>query len=144
MKRLVLLALAIVMALSFAACSKDEGKGGAAVAPAGKTEVEKYVDQYGDVLVDAFESGFEGSGEMTCDSEIEGKGNDIVMVTRVNELDGLSSEEKQMMQEVFDSMNAELKAGFDGVEKELPSLENFIIDFCESDGDVIANIVISF
>lgn len=151
LKKLGILALVLVMALSFAACSKDEAsdktsEGTPTPAPVvtEKTEVEKYVDSYGKVLVEAFEIGFEEGGSMTCESEILGRGNDIILTTRVVELDGLTAEQKQMMQEYFDSMNDTFKESFRAVTQEIPSLENFIIDFCEDDGDKIANIVVSF
>ena len=107
------------------------------------TEVEKFVAEYGEEFISAFESGFIQSG-LTGKTVITGRGNDIIVELRIDNVDGVTDEVKAMLQAEYDSQEAELKAQFDGIEEELPSLEKMIFNICEQDGDLLAIIELEF
>lgn len=141
LKKLGLLMFVFVMMLSFSACGgSDKDVPGTT---AEKTEVELYVEENGEELIADFESGLKSSG-LTCESTVEGKGNEIILTTNIDQLDNLTDDQKEQMQDMFDDMNSEMKAGFSGVEKELPTLERISFNICEKDGDEVADIVIDF
>lgn len=140
MKKLGVLALVLVMALSFAACSKDEGSS----TSGGQTEVEKYVAENASALASGFEQGFVGSSGIDCDTKVTANGNDIIFTVCIDGYDNLSSSDKSTMQAAFDSMNSELKEAFSGVKTEIPSVKGLIINICEEDGDKIAKVEIDY
>ena len=145
-KKLGVLALVLVMALSFAACGKDESSAGKNPASAieAKTEIEKYVEENEQLLVESFEQGFAGGSGMGCTTTVKGVGNEIMFTVCIDDLDGLTAEDKATMQSAFDSMNGEMKEAFSGVKTELPSIEGIVIYICEEDGDKVATIDVDF
>ena len=107
------------------------------------TEVEAFISEYGDLLKAGFEEGFSESG-LTCKTTVAGKGNDIIIETRIDYIDGLTEKDKAELQEEFNLGKEDLKAEFEGAKEDIPSLEKIIFRVCEEDGDLIATIEIEF
>ena len=152
LKKLGVLALVLVMALSFAACSKDEGSKeptpapapAPAPVPATKTDVEKYVETNSATLLAELETGFEQSSGIECDSRIEANGNDMAIWINMGGIDNVPGEAKAQLQATYDSMNGTFETLFGELKKtEIPSLENVGMYICEEDGDVLAKIEVS-
>lgn len=136
LKKLGALALVIVMALSFAACSKDEGSAGGQSSPA----VVKYVEENGATIEQGIEQG--AGGEIDC--EVTARGNKIVITMKSAAFDGLTSEQKSLLQDTYDSMKGDLKAMVANDVGNLEGLEAVIYEVCESNGTVIASVNIKF
>lgn len=108
-----------------------------------KTQVEKYVEIYGSLLEESFESGFEQSG-LNCTATVSANGNKIIIASNIDGINNVSSDEKAELQTYFDENKSELKDIFDGIQDNISSLEAIIINVCEEDGDLIATIELEF
>ena len=128
MKKIFAIALVLVMMLSLVACGNDSKS----------DKVKAYVEDNKAVLLSSMEQSFASSSGMTCTSSIRVDGCGIVIDININELDGLGDAEKKLMQEIYDSLDAQFDLAFDQMQKELPELEFFTVNVNEGDGDNIA------
>lgn len=103
--------------------------------------IEEYVEANRDLLIGSMESSFAGSSGMTCSSDIYVEGMGFVIILNINELDELDEETKQMMQDIYDGMDATFEEALTTFQTELPDLEYFEVQVCEVDGDLIATIL---
>ena len=108
---------------------------------ADNSAIEEYVEANRDLLISSMESSFAGSSGMTCSSDIYVEGMGFVIVLNINELDDLDEEYKQMMQEIYDGMDATFEEALTTFQTELADLEYFEVQVCEADGDLIATIL---
>ena len=151
---LLSLMLVLAVAFSFAACSddkKEEPKKNDIVEPSGdepevdepevdepevdeQTEVEKYVEQFGDELANAIV----GSSGVDGDYDVYAEGNEIIVEFCMAGVDNTTAEQKAAVQEAYDSLGDSLKDALAPAKEEIPSLEALVILFCEEDGDLIA------
>ena len=128
MKKIFAIALVLVMMLSLVACGNDSKS----------DKVKAYVEDNKAALLSSMEQSFASSSGMTCTSSIRVDGCGIVIDININELDGLGDAEKKLMQEIYDSLDAQFDLAFDQMQKELPELEFFTVNVNEGDGDNIA------
>ncbi len=141
MKKLGVLALALVMVLSFAACGKKEGSaGGQSLEAKQSPAVVKYVEENGANIEKSIEEG--ADGEINC--EVKAIGNKIVINMKSIAFDGLTSEQKSILQDTYDSMKDELKETVAAEVGDIEGLEAVIYEICESDGTVIASVNLEF
>ena len=128
MKKIFAMALVLVMMLSLVACGNDSKS----------DKVKAYVEDNKAVLLSGMEQSFASSSGMTCTSSIRVDGCGIVIDININELDGMGDAEKKMLQDIYDSMDAQFDLAFDQMQKELPELEFFTVNVNERDGDNVA------
>lgn len=128
MKKIFAIALVLVMMLSLVACGNDSKS----------DKVKAYVEDNKAVLLSSMEQSFASSSGMTCTSSIRVDGCGIVIDININELDGMGDAEKKMLQDIYDSMDAQFDLAFDQMQKELPELEFFTVNVNERDGDNVA------
>ena len=113
-----------------------------APAPAVKTDAEKvadYVAANENELISNFEEGFSASG-MTCNSTVEATGTGIYLKVCINEIDNLTADQKEVMQDAFSEGDPSFDAGFEEIQAEIPELTYIKIDICEADGDLLATL----
>ena len=84
------------------------------------------------------EESFATSSGMTCTSDIEVVGSGIVISIKINELEDLPKETKDMMQDVYDAMNPVFEQSLTELQKEVPEVTALTIRVCEKDGDEVA------
>ena len=131
MKKVLSLLLVLVMVCSFAACGEDSDT----------AKIQAYIDASGQDLVDGMEEIFASSSGMTCKSSIKAEDSGIVITIKVNEIDGLTKDQKDLMQSQYDSVQSTFDGLLDEMQKEVPEVKHFTIKVCEKDGDLIAKIV---
>lgn len=133
MKKVLSLILVAVLCLSLVACGgkKQESSGP-------NPAVVEYVNENKSVLLESMEESFATSSGMTCTSDIEVIGSGIVISIKINELEDLPKETKDMMQDVYDAMNPVFKQALDELKKEVPEVTALTIRVCEKDGDEVA------
>ena len=128
MKKIFAIALVLVMMLSLVACGNDSKS----------DKVKAYVEDNKAALLSSMEQSFASSSGMTCTSSIRVDGCGIVIDININELDGMGDAEKKLLQDIYDSMDAQFDLAFDQMQKELPELEFFTVNVNERDGDNVA------
>ncbi len=135
MKRILSLVLVVVLCLSLVACGqgKKENNGQNA-------KVVAYVEEYGDVMLESMESSFATSSGMTCKSTIEVVGSGIVINININEMEDMSQDVKDAMQQAYDAMDSTFEGILKDLQKEVPEVTSLKIAVCEKDGDVLATI----
>lgn len=131
MKKVLILCFALLLCLSFVACSQDN---------ANQNPVEKYVGENQEVLVDSLNEDLQSSG-LTCDTTVEAKENGIVFTVKFQGINNLSDEDKALIQSSYDSMGSTFNLALKELQKELPELKSYSVNVCEEDGDLIAAIV---
>jgi hypothetical protein len=131
MKKVLSLILVLVMVCSFAACGEE----------ADTAKLQAYIDASGQELVDGMEQAFAGASGMTCKSSIKAEDSGIVITLKIDDLDGLTQEQKDLMQAQYDSMQSTFDNLLDELQKDVPEAKHFTIKVCEKDGDLIAKIV---
>jgi hypothetical protein len=133
MKKVLSLILVAVLCLSLVACGgkKQESSGPNAA-------VVEFVNENKSELLESMEESFATSSGMTCTSDIEVVGSGIVISIKINELEDLPKETKDMMQDVYDAMNPVFKQALDELKKEVPEVTALKIRVCEKDGDEVA------
>ncbi|MBE7033074.1 MAG: hypothetical protein E7406_02485 [Ruminococcaceae bacterium] len=134
LKKLGVLALVLVMALSFAACSKDEGSKVPAPAPT-SSAVAQFVAENGPTIEQGIEQGADG-----VDCEVVARGNKIVISMSSTTFDNVPSDQRALLQEYYDSMKEDLKAMVIADVKDVEGLEAVVYEVCESNGTVIATV----
>ncbi len=139
MKKVFAIFLVLIMICSFAACGN---KGNANTDDGRNPAIVAYMEKNSDELIEGMEASFAGSSGMTCKSSWAVDGNDIILTIKINELDDLDDDTKDLMQETFDSMDAAFDPALESIQKEVPEVESLTLKVCEKDGDVIATIVI--
>ena len=134
MKKILALTLALIMLFAFAACGNSP-----------EDKVAKYVKENGDEIVASFDEGFAGSG-MVYETEIKADGATIVLDVKISdfgmgfELDDATLELlKPMLQTAADEMQPEFAEEFEDMKEELPELENFIVNLCDKEGDLLVS-----
>lgn len=135
MKKALSLILVLVMICSFAACGNKNNS-----TPDKNPAIVEYLEKNGDDLIAVMESSFATSSGMTCESDIEVIGNGFVVSIKINELQDVPEETKELMQDTYDSMGSAFDSTLEQMQKELPELEYWTIKVCEKDGDVLATI----
>ena len=133
MKKVLSLILVAVLCLSLVACGgkKQESSGPNAA-------VTKFVNENKSELLESMEESFATSSGMTCTSDIEVIGSGIVISIKINELEDVPEETREMMQDVYDAMNPVFKQALDELRKEVPEVTALKIRVCEKDGDEVA------
>ena len=129
MKKLTTLLLAVLMVFTLVACGSEEDN----------AKLVEYVEENGRTLEDSMEESFSGSG-LTCNAKVDVEGNGFVFTIKIDGIDGLTSEQKDLMQETYDGMGSVFDASLSMMQSELPELEELTIKVCEEDGDLIATI----
>ena len=72
-----------------------------------------------------------------CSSELTARDSSVVLTITMNNIDDAGEDSKQFFNEMMDEIGA--KFLFDKMKKEERSIKSLIIEFCETDGDVIAS-----
>ena len=132
MKKAISFVLVLVMVLCLAACGTGKQS------PADK--VASYVQKNGEALVESFEQLFATASGMTCTSSMKAEDTGIVIEIKINELDNLTQEQKDLMQGVYDEMDTSFDESLKSIQQELPEITYMTIHVCEKDGDVVATI----
>lgn len=132
LKKVISLVVLFVMALCLTACSAPQQT------PADK--VASYVKNSGDALSDSFEQLFAASSDMTCVSSVKAEGTGIVIDVKINELDNMTQEQKDLMQKTYDDMGDRFDGSLVSIQRQLPEMTYMTVHVCEKDGDVIATI----
>ena len=140
MKRIIAVALAILLVLSLAACGSTSGS---AATPAAKNaKIATFVESNKQELLETMESSFAESAGMTCTSDIKVEGMGFVISININELDNIDDAAKEMLQQTYDAMSGTFDAALETMQQDLPELEYFEVQVCEQDGDLLATIVV--
>ncbi len=134
MKKILALSLALIMMFAFVACGSSP-----------EDKVAKYVKENGEKIVTAFDEGFAGSG-MVYETELKADGATIVLDVKISDFgdefpeitDEILELMKPVMQAAANEMQPEFAESFDDMKEELPELENFIVNLCTADGDILA------
>ena len=147
MKKLVAALLALVMALSLAACgSKSETKitpateSQAPVTEPQQSAVALFAERNGAMLLSMMEESFAGSSGMTCTSDIKVEGMGFIISININELENIDDATKTLMQETYDAMGDIFTQSLSLFQQDLPTLEYYQVQVCEKDGDLLATI----
>ena len=130
MKKILAIALVLVMMLSLVACGNDSDA----------DKVAAYVNKNKAVLLSSMEESFAGSSGLTCTSDIKAVGCGIVIDININELDNVDASVKATMQETYDSMSGYFDIMLTSLQKELPEVDSITINVNEIDGDPVASI----
>ena len=77
---------------------------------------------------------------MTCNSTVEATGTGIYLKVCINEIDNLTADQKEVMQDAFSEGDPSFDAGFEEIQAEIPELTYIKIDICEADGDLLATL----
>ena len=160
MKKLLALTLILALAMSMAGCcclstltapKKDTSASSGSLIEAipdvmMPTEEEnaalvEYIDANRDMILSSMEESFAGSSGMTCTSDIYVEGMGFVIVLNISEFDDLDDASKAMLQQIYDAMSGTFDSALATMQQELPDLEYFEIQICDTDGDLIATIV---
>lgn len=128
-KKIGVLALVIIMAFSFSACSSVKEQ----------TELQKYVEEHGGAFIDSFKEGVEISG-LKCNASVKAEGNILIVNVSMAELNDVPEDVKGAIQASLDESKSSLAPSFAEIKKQVSSLEIVKINFNETDGDPIATI----
>ena len=131
MKKLLAIVLAVVFCFSLAACGEEDN-----------SAIVEYVEENEDALIQSLGASFAQSSGMTCDASVEVEGMGFIVTVKINELDDLDDETKEMMQEAYNALGEGFEPMLEPMQEELPELEYFEIVVCEKDGDEIATMTI--
>ena len=147
MKKILALIFIVLMVMSFAACSKDnDNKGGNTATPDTavvttvpvQNKVQEYVDTKGDELVASMEQAFASSSGMTCTSTIKAEGNGFIIDININELTGVTDEQKAQLQQAYDAMDEQFEENLKTMQEGLPELEYMTVNVRDKDGEFLA------
>lgn len=136
-KKISALALVIIMAFSFSACSNMKEQ--ITDLTKERTELQKYVEEHGEEFINTFKEGFEISG-MKCDATIEADGNILIMNVSMAEFNDVPEDVKGVIQASLNESKSSLASSFAEIKKQISSLEGVKVNFNEADGDTIATI----
>lgn len=136
-KKISALALVIIMAFSFSACSNMKEQ--ITDLTKERTELQKYVEERGGEFINSFKEGLEISG-LKCDATIEADGNILIMNVSMAELNDVPEDVKGVIQATLDESKSSLTSSFAEIKKQISSLEGVKVNFNEADGDPIAAI----
>lgn len=147
MKKILAIALAILMVVSLVACGKDNNttnnnnnnnnNNNTANDPA----IEKFVNENREQLISTMESSFtQGSQGLTCKSSVTVKGKGFIMSININELTNVDDATKTQLQQGFDGMSDYFNQLLEQMKPELPTLEYYQVDVCDKDGNVLATV----
>lgn len=131
MKKTITLLLVLVLCVSLVACGGDSDK---------NPEIVKYVEDNRTELLSSMEESFATSSGMTCSSDIEVIGDGFVITIKINEMNDIPDEQKELMQDIYDAMEPAFDQMLEEMKKELSAIEYFTIKVCEKDGDALATI----
>lgn len=132
MKKLLAIVLALVFCFSLAACGDDN------------SAIVEYVEENEEDLIASYESAFTAGaqGQLTCKSSVEVEGMGFIVTIKINELEDVDDETKEMLQEMYAVMEDALEPSLEPMQEEIPDLEYFELVICEKDGDEIATLTI--
>ena len=140
MKKLFALVLALIMCLSLFACGTDDKDDKDDKKNKADSEIEEYMEDHGDELIDAMEEAFAKSSGMTCKSSYEVKGNELILEICINELEDVDDDIKKQMQDAYDGMQYVWDASLEEMQRELDELEKLTVRVCEKDGTLLAEV----
>ncbi len=112
------------------------------VASHDEESVAAYVEENYDEICTSFETGFSNS-DLSCEATVRAEGANIILDVKINSVDNLSEEEKQVLQTSLDNTKATLQDDLSTLKEEIPGLDSVILNICEEDGDFIATITLS-
>jgi len=147
LKKLLMLAIAVVMALSFVACSDEKGettiKEPSEVTEntvpekpeSEKTEAEKFVEEKGEQTENQIKE-----NEESLDCKVTAEDNKLVVSVLTAEVDGLSDSDKAMFQQVYDAMKDQLKETVFALVGETEGVDAVVYRICNSNGDTVAEL----
>lgn len=95
----------------------------------GEEQVLKYVERNQDIE--------EVCSNVYCSSELKAKGSSVVLTITANNIDEAGEESKLFYDQMMSQINA--KSLFEKMKKEESAIKSLIIEFCETDGDVISS-----
>ena len=101
-------------------------------------KIQAFVNEQGQAFVDGVAQGFAGSG-MTCKASIEAKGNGVVVVISINELENVSQADKDAMQANMPTVEASLKTALATLTAVVPEIKFMQLHICDKNGDVLAS-----
>lgn len=99
--------------------------------------VSEYVTKRGQEIISDYAANF-GSGNCKC--SIAASGDTIVIKNCHIGMNNLSDTFKKSMQSTYDSLGTSLKAVFQPLKKECPSLRAVIVEHCEANGTPYATV----
>ena len=134
--KLLCLLLILAMAVSFAGCGNGEN---AADDPAAKA-VAAYVEEHKSELNSGIAESFAQSSGMECESKIYADGTKIVIDLNVIGLNDVPADQKELMQEAYDSLSETFDGMVSDMQKEIPEVTGLVINVCEEDGDLLAKV----
>lgn len=123
MKKVISIVLLAVLCFALTACFTPS--------------VESYVEKNRDELIETFNSSFSSSG-YSCETELRAEGNGMIFDVKVDALNDLTQEQKDLLQETYDGMSSTFDSSFEQMKEGLPSLEYVVWNVCEADGDIAA------
>ncbi len=129
MKRVLSIALVLIMCFALVACSESAND-----------KVKEYIDENREEILDSMEESFAHSSGMTCTSSIKVVDAGFIVNININELDDVPEETKEQMQDAYDSLGNAFEGMLEDMQEELPELEYFTIKVCDKDGEVLATI----
>lgn len=136
MKKVITMALALLLLMSLAACGKTQ-------MPSVRTNqqiVAEYVETNGDELLAGLEEGFTEGSNMTCRTSIQAMQCDIYVTICINELYDVSAEDKASMQAAYDSIQSTWDEALADLQKDVPQIEHLIISVRDRDDNSLAQI----
>lgn len=168
LKKLTSLLLALMIVLSFAACSKDDDKKDDEIESKSKTtavdskdidsyssndsqtfsssnsdakKVAEYVRDNKELFESQFESSFSSSsGGIGCDCIIETSGTTIIINCNIDGIDNLTPDERAVFKEAYSQMGSISDSMLDAFQTDVPEVTDVIMNICEEDGDIITSI----
>lgn len=165
-KKLTCLALALMLILSFAACTedketkKDEKPAATSTMttqvpstpetpstpdPVPVNDDAQKVAQYVSDNKSEFESQFEesfsqSSGGITCDCVLKSSGTTIIIDCNINDINNLNSEEKAVFADAFSQLGSFSDSMVELFKIDVPEVTDVKINICEEDGDLITSL----
>ena len=142
LKKLLALLLSVILLLSLAACGSDSDDDDDSKDSKANAKVEAFVEEQGDAFVSSLEESFAGTSGMTCNSTIEAEGDGIIVKIKVNELEDVPQETKDVLQESMDGIKGTLKQALEELQREVPELKSMKLYICDKSGDELAKVTI--
>lgn len=104
----------------------------------GKTELEKFMAEYGSYIEASFEEGFNSSG-MTCTCKAYAVKNTLYLICNIDGLNNVPKEVKYQLSATLEAQKGVLAAQFSSLNDELP-MDKVVLQICEEDGDALVTL----